>query len=80
NTSDLKNYIFNVKDNGIGIGNEYYNEIFKPFKRLHTYSEYPGNGLGLAACAKIVEHLKGTISVQSVVGKGSVFTVKIPKE
>lgn len=80
NTSDLQNYIFNVKDNGIGVESEYYNEIFKPFKRLHTYAEYPGNGLGLAACAKIVEHLKGTITVQSVVGKGSVFTVKIPKE
>ena len=79
NTSDLKNYIFNVKDNGIGMEREYYNEIFKPFKRLHTYAEYPGNGLGLAACAKIVKHLKGTISVQSVIGKGSIFTVKIPK-
>lgn len=73
------NWIFTVKDNGIGIESEFFEEIFKPFKRLHTTSEFQGNGLGLAACVKIVNHLKGEINVTSTLGQGSIFTLKIPK-
>lgn len=76
---NVANWIFTFTDNGIGIETEYFDEIFKPFKRLHNNSEFQGNGLGLAACAKIIDYLKGTISVASVLGQGSVFTIKIPK-
>lgn len=73
-------WIFTVKDNGIGIEPEYFNQIFKPFKRLHTDAEYKGNGLGLAACAKVADKMNGKITVSSALGEGSIFTVKIPKE
>ena len=75
----LTHWIFTVKDNGIGIEEEYFEQIFKPFKRLHTNLEYQGTGLGLAACSKIVDHLGGSISVASDINKGSIFTIKIPK-
>lgn len=73
-------WIFAVEDNGIGIEKEYLELIFKPFKRLHNDSEYQGNGLGLAACDKIIDNLKGSISVKSTPGKGSTFTFSIPKK
>lgn len=78
--SDLFNHYFEVEDNGIGIAAEYYESIFKPFKRLHTKSEYAGSGLGLASVKKIIQKLGGTITVKSVLGKGTKFTVAIPKE
>jgi signal transduction histidine kinase len=78
--SDLFNHYFDLEDNGIGIASEYYDSIFKPFKRLHTKSEYPGSGLGLATVKKIVQKLGGTISVKSVLGKGTKFKITIPKE
>jgi signal transduction histidine kinase len=53
--------------------------IFKPFKRLHTKSEYPGSGLGLATVKKIVEKMNGTISVRSVLGEGTTFILTFPK-
>lgn len=70
---------FFVEDNGIGIGKEYLELIFKPFKRLHSDAEYQGNGLGLAACSKIIQSLNGSIKAESTEGKGSTFIVKIPK-
>lgn len=76
---DYTHWIFTIKDNGIGIEKEYFDQIFKPFKRLHNDSEFQGNGLGLAACSKIIDNLKGEISVDSVVGEGTTFTLKIPK-
>jgi len=69
---------FQVKDNGIGIDQEYAEKIFLIFQRLHT-SEYPGTGIGLAICKKIVDKLKGKIWLNSEVNKGTTFNIIIPK-
>lgn len=66
-----------VADNGIGIEAKYLEVIFAPFKRLHG-SAYPGSGLGLAMCKRIVERYRGRIWAESVVGQGSVFRFTLP--
>jgi len=68
-----------VLDNGIGISPEYSDEIFHIFKRLHTIDEYPGTGIGLSVCRKIVENHDGKIWLESSQSKGSTFTFEIPK-
>lgn len=72
-------WIFEVKDNGIGIAEEYFETIFKPFKRLHLQSEYLGSGLGLAATKKLIQNLNGTIWVESKEGAGTTFKFRLPK-
>jgi PAS domain S-box-containing protein len=74
----LEYYKIAIEDNGIGFEKEYADRIFQIFQRLHGKSEYPGSGIGLAICKKIVDQHNGIIKVDSSTDKGSVFTVFLP--
>jgi len=77
NENDL--VIVGVKDNGVGISSEYHDKIFNVFQRLHSQDEHPGTGIGLAIVKKSVDLLGGKIWVESQVGKGSTFYIKLMK-
>jgi signal transduction histidine kinase len=67
-----------VQDNGIGIDEKYYEDIFKMFRRLHSRREYEGTGIGLSVCKKIIEKHNGKIGVESKLGQGSTFWFTLP--
>lgn len=73
-------WVISIRDNGIGFDPKYVAMIFAPFKRLHTSAEYPGSGVGLAICRRIVQAQGGRIWAESVPGEGSTFYFTLPVE
>ena len=67
-----------VQDNGIGFDTRYSEEIFMVFKRLHSYHEFEGNGVGLSICKKIIDRHNGSIKAESQIGEGSKFIIELP--
>lgn len=72
------NYIFSVRDNGIGINPQHQSRVFHVFQRLHSREKYEGTGIGLAVCKKIVEQCGGDIWLESEVDKGTTVNFRLP--
>jgi PAS domain S-box-containing protein len=71
-------WVISIRDNGIGFDPKHANIIFEPFKRLHTAEEYPGTGVGLAICRRIVQSQRGRIWAESQPGEGTTFCFTLP--
>lgn len=78
-TNKRDDHVITFKDNGIGINEEYKDQVFEMFKRLHVSSDYEGTGIGLAICKKIVKQMGGSIYINSKEGEGSTFVISLPK-
>ena len=76
---DKNEWVFSISDNGIGIDEQYKNCLFTIFQRLHTKEEYPGTGIGLAICKRIVQRHNGRIWFKSELGKGTTFYFTLKK-
>ena len=74
----IRDRVFSVKDNGIGIAPEYREKVFGMFSRLHSRAQYQGTGVGLALCSQIAQRHGGRIWVESDVGEGATFRFNIP--
>jgi light-regulated signal transduction histidine kinase (bacteriophytochrome) len=72
-------WTFSVRDNGIGIDPKYHDRIFEIFKRLHDQKDYPGTGIGLAVCRRVVDRHGGKLWLESEAGHGSVFRFTLPE-
>lgn len=77
-TKEHKQYLFKIRDNGIGMKPQHCERIFEPFKRLHRKDQYAGTGMGLSIVLKAVETLGGSITAESELGKGSCFAFTLP--
>ena len=77
---DSDYYKIVVTDNGIGFDNSYADEIFMVFKRLHSYHEFEGTGVGLSICKKIIEKHNGFIKAESETDKGATFIIGLPEK
>ncbi|MBC7587646.1 MAG: hypothetical protein H7178_04730 [Chitinophagaceae bacterium] len=80
NENNLKKLRYNifVKENDIGLDPKYAEDIFVVFKRLHSYHEIAGSGIGLSICKKIVEKHSGTISAKSTLNEDAAFMINLP--
>ncbi len=72
-------WLFSIQDNGIGVPEDFIGHIFSEFKQLHKQKEYPGNGMGLYICKKILQQHNGQIWAESKTGKGTTFYFTLPK-